>query len=90
MGWDGFLVIAFSSVYLRLGTICGYKGRGKSRSVEKSKDRTFPLHLKIPQPPRDFHFSHRPGYGGELFRLIPGKILRQDRLGTTIATSVDL
>jgi hypothetical protein len=58
--------------------------------VEKSKGRTFPLHLKIPQPQRDFHFSHRPGYGDELFRLIPRRILRQDRLGTTIATSVVL
>jgi hypothetical protein len=58
--------------------------------VEKSKGRTFPLHLNIPQPQRDVHFSHRPGYGGELFRLIPRKILRQDRLGTTIANSVDL
>jgi hypothetical protein len=58
--------------------------------VEKSKGRTFPLHLKIPQVRRDFHFSHRPGYGGELFRLIPRKSLRQDGLGTTIANLVDL
>jgi hypothetical protein len=58
--------------------------------VEKSKGRTFSRHLKIPQPQRDFYFSHRPGYGGELFRLIPRKLLRQDRVGTTIATSVDL
>jgi hypothetical protein len=42
----------------------GYKGRGKSRSEEKSKGRTFPLRLNIPRPQRDVHFSHRPGYGG--------------------------
>jgi hypothetical protein len=69
MGWDGFLVMAFSfGVFAALGTSGEYKGRGKSRSVEKSKSRTFPLHLKIPQPQRDFHFSHRPDCGSELFR----------------------
>jgi hypothetical protein len=57
--------------------------------VEKSKGRTFPLHLKIPQQQRDFHFSHRPGYGGEFFRLTHRKMLRQERPGTTISNSVD-
>jgi hypothetical protein len=75
--------------------ICGSAPSVERRAVEKAvpwkspESRTFPLHLKIPQPPRDFHFSHRPGYGGELFRLIPRKLLHQDRLGTTIATAVD-
>jgi hypothetical protein len=33
---------------------------GRCRSVEKSKSRTFPPRLEIPQEQRDFHFSHRP------------------------------
>jgi hypothetical protein len=57
--------------------------------VEKSKGRTFPLHLKLPQPQRDFHFFHRPGYGGELFPGTYRKMLRQDRLATTISNLVD-
>src|SRR6266404_4417432 len=43
-------------------TIWGQKGGGKRRSAEKSKSGTFPLRLEIPQPQRDFHFFHRPGY----------------------------
>jgi hypothetical protein len=56
----------------------------------KVQRQDFPTALENPATARDFHFSHRPGYGGELFRLTSRKILRQDRLGTTIATSVDL
>jgi hypothetical protein len=75
MGWDGFLVMAFSfGVFAALCTIGEYKGRGKSRFVEKSKSRTFPQHLKIPQPKRDFHFSHRPGYGVSVSGELPEKI----------------
>jgi hypothetical protein len=33
---------------------------GRCRSVEKSKSRTFPPRLEIPQEQRDSHFSHRP------------------------------
>src|SRR5262249_18902595 len=35
-------------------SICGQKGRGKSRYVEKSNNGTFPLRLEIPQERRDF------------------------------------
>lgn len=38
---------------------------GRSRSVEKSKSRTFPPRLEIPQERRDSHFSHRLGGDGE-------------------------
>ena len=38
----------------------GEEGRGRSRSVEKSKSGTFPPRLEIPQGRRDSHFSHRP------------------------------
>jgi hypothetical protein len=34
---------------------------GRSRSEEKSKSRTFPPRLEIPQQRRDFHFFHRSG-----------------------------
>jgi hypothetical protein len=34
--------------------ICGYVSYGKSRYAEKSKERTFPLRLEIPQKRRDF------------------------------------
>jgi hypothetical protein len=36
---------------------------GKSRSVEKSKERTFPLRLEIPQKRGISHFSHSSGDG---------------------------
>jgi hypothetical protein len=39
--------------------------------MEKSKGRTFPLRLKIPQQRRDFHFSHRPGYDELTFLISP-------------------
>jgi hypothetical protein len=81
------LVIAFSLSVFTAQSV-GYEGRGKSRSAEKSKGRTFPLRLEIPQRQRDFHFSHRPGYGG-IFPLTQREISRQDRLGTTIANSVE-
>jgi hypothetical protein len=29
--------------------------------------------LEIPQPQRDFHFFHRPGYDGLTFRFHSGK-----------------
>jgi hypothetical protein len=37
---------------------------GKSRCVEKSKERTFPLRLEILQERRISHFSHSSGDGG--------------------------
>jgi hypothetical protein len=39
---------------------------GKSRSVEKSKERTFPLRLEIPQKRGISHFSHSSGDGGSV------------------------
>jgi hypothetical protein len=41
-------------------SICGSKGRGKTRFVEKSKSGTFPLRSEIPQGRRDSQFFHRP------------------------------
>src|SRR5260370_36099118 len=86
VGWDGFLVMAFSfGVFAALCTIGEYKGRGKSRAVEKSKSRTFPRHLKIPQLQRDFHFSHRPGYGGREFLATFRKNFHHDLPRNTIS-----
>jgi hypothetical protein len=39
---------------------------GKSRCVEKSKKRTFPLRLEIPQKRGISHFSHSSGDDGGL------------------------
>ncbi len=50
--------------------ICGQDGRGKSRSVEKSKGGTFPLRLEILEKRPDFHFSHRPGHD-RIFPISP-------------------
>jgi hypothetical protein len=41
---------------------------GKSRCVEKSKERTFPLRLKIPQKRVISHFSHSSGDDGKVGR----------------------
>ena len=41
-------------------SICGKKGRGKSRCVEKSKGGTFPLRLEIPQKRRISTFPTAP------------------------------
>jgi hypothetical protein len=48
---------------LNMGSIAlfvGEEGGGRCRSEEKSKSRTFPPRLEIPQVQRDFHFSHHP------------------------------
>jgi hypothetical protein len=54
------LALAFGlSLFFRLySTICGYVSYGKSRFAEKSKERTFPLRLEIPQKHGISHFSH--------------------------------
>ena len=44
----------------------GRDGLWKRRSVEKSKERTFPPRLEIPQTPRDSHFPHSLGDCGGL------------------------
>ena len=41
---------------------------GKSRSVEKSKERTFPLRLEIPQSGGISHFSHSSKGDGKVGR----------------------
>jgi len=46
----------YGSIALFVGEEVG----GRCRSVEKSKSRTFPPRLEIPQEQRDSHFSHRP------------------------------
>jgi len=38
----------------------GAESGGRRRSEEKSKSRTFPPRLEIPQVQRDSHFFHRP------------------------------
>src|ERR1035437_3124434 len=48
------------SFFGSIALFVGEEGGGRSRSVEKSKSRTFPPRLEIPQVQRDFHFSHRP------------------------------
>jgi hypothetical protein len=46
----------YGSIALFVGEDVG----GRRRSVEKSKNRTFPPRLEIPQVQQDFHFFHRP------------------------------
>jgi hypothetical protein len=50
-----------------IAVFVGEEGGGRCRSVEKSKSRTFPPRLEIPQVQQDFHFSHRPCRDEEYF-----------------------
>src|SRR6266853_1417527 len=67
----------------------GYKGRGKSRSEEKSKGQDFSSALGNPATAAVFPLFPPPRLRRS-FSTNPKKTLRQERLGTTISDSVDL
>src|ERR1035437_415408 len=46
-------------IFGSIALFVGEEGGGRCRSEEKSKGRTFPPRLEIPQEQRDSHFSHR-------------------------------
>jgi hypothetical protein len=50
-----------------MAVFVGEEGGGRSRSVEKSKSRTFSPRLEILHVQQDFHFSHRPCRDGQYF-----------------------